>query len=286
MTGYGKAMAEQDGIRLTVEIKSLNSKQLDLSTRIPSRFKPIELEVRTMLSKGIVRGKVDFGLFREQLEGDSAVKVNVGLVKDYQAQLKQAAQAIDETVDNYLPLIMKMPDVFRSERQELDEQEAKMAKSLIAQAITQLNTYRQEEGAALLKDLELRVANILKGLSEIEAEEDGRKEGVRTRLQEALNDGAKDISYDQNRFEQELIYYLEKYDVTEEKVRLRHHCSYFNEMLAKPESQGKKLGFIAQEIGREINTIGSKANHAPMQRSVVNMKDELEKIKEQLLNVL
>lgn len=239
-----------------------------------------------MLSKGIVRGKVDFGLFREQLEGDSAVKVNVGLVKDYQAQLKQAAQAIDETVDNYLPLIMKMPDVFRSERQELDEQEAKMAKSLIAQAITQLNTYRQEEGAALLKDLELRVANILKGLSEIEAEEDGRKEGVRTRLQEALNDGAKDISYDQNRFEQELIYYLEKYDVTEEKVRLRHHCSYFNEMLAKPESQGKKLGFIAQEIGREINTIGSKANHAPMQRSVVNMKDELEKIKEQLLNVL
>lgn len=285
MTGYGRASADFGSKKIVAEIKSLNSKGLDASIKVASLYREKEAEIRSMISEKIVRGKVDLTLFYESAEEEKRTEINVSLGKQYYAQLKSLADAIGVEPADYLSLIVRMPDVFSSEKPELDDQEWQTALGVIAKAVTQLNDFRRQEGNHLKQDLNHRIATIELLKEKIVALANDRTRGVREKLSEALKQ-IEERDFDENRYEQELIYYLEKLDITEELVRLQGHCVFFLEVLDGEPGQGKKLGFICQEIGREINTIGSKANHSEIQRYVVEMKDELEKIKEQILNIM
>lgn len=287
MTGFGKASCELENKKLTIEIKSLNSKQLDISSRIPGFYKEKEIEIRNLIAQSLVRGKIDFSLYAEinGLEGNSTI--NQEVVKGYFKQLNEIADNIGvQEKGDLLATIMRLPDTLKTEREELDEKEWKALSEAIKVALNDLNKFRLQEGVALEADINQRINNILNLLTEIEPLEAQRIERVKDRLKNNLNELLEKDDFDKNRFEQELIFYLEKLDITEEKVRLKNHCDYFLKTSDLNEPVGKKLGFISQEIGREINTLGSKANDSDMQKLVILMKDELEKIKEQLLNVL
>ena len=281
MTGYGKSVIQLPTKKITVELKSLNSKNLDLNTRVPSSYREKELEIRKLISKSLVRGKVDFNLYIEITGEKTTAKVNEGVVKQYMNQLKNISSVAEVEL---LKMAVRMPDSMKTEREEIDAGEFKNILEAVNEALTALNHYRSDEGTVLGNDFKIRIKNISELLIKVVAVDSERMTIVKNRLRKAVEDLKEAV--DENRFEQELIYYLEKYDITEEKVRLKNHLNYFNEALASSDSNGKKIGFICQEIGREINTIGSKSNHAPMQQLVVQMKDELEKIKEQSLNVL
>ena len=281
MTGYGKHVIQLPTKKITVEIKSLNSKSLDINTRVPSSYRQKELNIRKLLASGLTRGKIDLNLFVESTGEQTATKINETTLRQYMGQLSEVVAA-DQI--ELLKMAVKMPDAFKTEREEIDEDEFSEILKAVTQALVEINIYRTDEGEVLKNDFLQRIAIIGKHLEEVLTIDSQRIEGVKQRLRSAVNDLKEKV--DENRFEQELIYYLEKYDITEEKVRLENHLRYFKEAIHSDDSNGKKLGFITQEIGREINTIGSKSNFAPMQQLVVQMKDELEKIKEQALNVL
>lgn len=281
MTGYGKHVIQLPNKKITVEIKSLNSKSLDLNARVPSSYREKELQIRNMLAKSLTRGKVDFNLFLEMTGEATTAKVNEAVVKEYISQLKNVVDG-DET--ELLKMAIRMPDTLKTEREEIDENEFVEILAAVKEALKEINTYRSDEGAVLKQDFLERIDSIESLLEEVITIDASRIDNVKERLRAAVSELKEKV--DENRFEQELIYYLEKYDITEEKVRLQNHLNYFREAINSEDSNGKKLGFITQEIGREINTIGSKSNFAPMQQLVVQMKDELEKIKEQALNVL
>ncbi len=281
MTGYGKQVVQLPSKTITIEIKSLNSKGLDLNTRVPSAYREKELEIRDLLAKSLQRGKVDFSLYIEITGEEVTTQLNEAVVKQY---IKQLSKVVDGDPVELLKMAVRMPDALKTEREEIDEQEYEAILKGIDKALEAINKYRTDEGLVLEKDFLERTRTISKLLDEVVALDPERIDGVKERLRKAVADLKEKV--DENRFEQELIYYLEKYDITEEKVRLKNHLDYFEQSLNSHDSNGKKLGFITQEIGREINTIGSKANYAPMQQVVVQMKDELEKIKEQALNVL
>jgi len=281
MTGFGKAVSQIDNKKISIELKSLNSKNIDLNSRMPSKYREKELILRNKISKSLVRGKVDFGLFIEVDNQDSNSKINTSVVKNYMNQLQEFSSLSESEL---VKIAMRLPDTLKTEREEIDENEFKVIDQLLDEALQHINEYRANEGAVLEKDFNLRISNIRTLLEKVIAVDPERIENVRARLEKGIADIKERV--DENRFEQELVYYIEKFDITEEKVRLSNHLDYFLENLNSETSNGKKLGFIAQEIGREINTIGSKSNFAPMQKLVVEMKDELEKIKEQLLNVL
>ena len=281
MTGYGKQVLQLPTKKITVELKSLNSKNLDINARIPQVYREKELSLRKQIADTLVRGKVDFGLYVEITGEETTAEVNQGVVKKYMDQLAGIAQG-DQL--KLLELALRMPDTMKTDRDDIDEDEFKAIKEALSNALQALQRFRLEEGQALEKDFAHRLALLRGLLNDVIAIDPERLSSIRERLEKAVADLKTEV--DENRFEQELIYYLEKYDITEEKVRLGNHLSYFETTLNSEDSNGKKLGFICQEIGREINTIGSKSNYAPMQQMVVQMKDELEKIKEQLLNVL
>jgi uncharacterized protein (TIGR00255 family) len=284
MTGYGKAVLQLPTKKVTIEIKSLNSKNLDLNVRIPSYYKEKELDVRKKLASSLVRGKVDFSIFVEMTADETSTTVNHGVVKEYMQQLRNVLQASVSDDVELLKMAVKMPDALKTDREELDENEWNLINDHIAIAIREIVQYRMDEAASLEIDFKERIENIRTYLEEVKALDGDRVENVKIRLKKAIDDLKVDT--DENRFEQELIYYLEKLDINEEKVRLANHLDYFLQTLASEDSNGKKLGFIVQEMGREINTTGSKANFAPMQKAVIQMKNELEQIKEQILNVL
>lgn len=282
MTGFGKASLQLPTKKITVEIKSLNSKGLDLNTRMPSVFREMELGLRNQLSQRLERGKIDFSLYIEVTGEETSSKINVPIVKGYINQMKAVIPNADET--ELMKMAVRMPDALKTERDEIDENEWKEIQKVIDEALENMAQFRKDEGASLEKEFQLRIANILSLMNDAVSYDAERVETVKTRLRTALDELKANV--DENRFEQELIFYLEKYDITEEKVRLGNHLSYFLETLNGTEANGRKLGFITQEMGREINTMGSKSNHTEMQKLVVMMKDELEKIKEQVLNVL
>lgn len=282
MTGFGKASLQLPTKKITVELKSLNSKGLDLNTRMPSVFREMELGLRNQLSQRLERGKIDFSLYVEVTGEETSSKINVPIVKGYISQMKAVIPNADET--ELMKMAVRMPDALKTERDEIDENEWKQIQTVIDQAMENICQFRKDEGVALEKEFLHRIANIMTLMNNAVAYDAERVETVKTRLRTALDE--LQVSVDENRFEHELIFYLEKYDITEEKVRLENHLNYFIETLAGTEANGRKLGFITQEMGREINTMGSKSNHTEMQKLVVMMKDELEKIKEQVLNVL
>ena len=283
MTGFGKSVIQLPGKKITIEIKSLNSKNLDLNARIPSTYREKELSMRNRVAKSLERGKIDFSLYLESTGELTNTQVNESVVKEYMKQLGAVVPGNTETTE-LLKMAVRLPDALKTEREELDENEYKSILENLDLALGEINTYRADEGASLKTEFELRISNLQRLLTEVISLDTDRLADVKVRLEKAVSD--LKVQLDENRFEQELIYYLEKYDITEEKVRLKNHLDYFTEALESNDSNGKKLGFIAQEIGREINTVGSKSNFAPMQQLVVQMKDELEKIKEQVLNVL
>ena len=282
MTGFGKASLQLPTKKITVEIKSLNSKGLDLNTRMPSVFREMELGLRNQISQRLERGKVDFSLYVEVTGEETTSKINVPIVKGYINQMKAVIPNADET--ELMKMAVRMPDALKTERDEIDENEWKQIQTVIDEALENIANFRKDEGASLEKEFQLRISNIHNLMNEAVSYDAERVETVKTRLRTALDE--LKVNVDENRFEQELIFYLEKYDITEEKVRLGNHLNYFLETLNGTEANGRKLGFITQEMGREINTMGSKSNHTEMQKLVVMMKDELEKIKEQVLNVL
>lgn len=282
MTGFGKASLQLPTKKITVEIKSLNSKGLDLSVRMPSSFREMELGLRTKIAQKLERGKVDFSLFVEVTGEETSSKINAPIVKAYIAQMKDVIPDADPT--ELMKMAVRMPDALKTEREEIDANEWENIQGVIDQALDNIVNFRVTEGVALEKEFLLRIGNILSNMNEAVSLDGERIATVKARLRTAIDELI--VNVDENRFEQELIYYLEKMDITEEKVRLENHLNYFIETLAGTEANGRKLGFITQEMGREINTMGSKSNHAKMQKLVVQMKDELEKIKEQVLNVL
>lgn len=282
MTGYGKSIVQLPTKKITIELKSLNSKSLDMNVRIPSFYKEKELPLRRLVAKSLVRGKVDVSLFVEVTGEETSTKINAAVVTEYMKQLQQIAPDTSEA--KCLEMAMRLPDTARAERAEIDETEWTIIEGHLKEAIANIVSYRVDEGKVLETDFLQRNANIRALLEDVIAVDPERIAGVKERLQKGIADLKEKV--DENRFEQELVYYIEKYDITEEKVRLNNHLDYFIDSINSADSNGKKLGFIAQEMGREINTIGSKSNYAPMQKLVVQMKDELEKIKEQLLNVL
>jgi uncharacterized protein (TIGR00255 family) len=279
MTGYGKSVLQLPNKKITIELKSLNSKNLDMNTRVPSKYREKEIQIRRQLARELVRGKIDIYLYIETTAEELTANINKNIVRQYLEQLKELRDESD-----LLSIAMRLPDVLKIEREELDEYEWKDIEITIGEAILELKKFRLDEGEVLKDDFIKRIETIKNELINVVALDEERLVAVRERLLRAISE--LEITADENRFEQEMIYYLEKLDITEEKVRLRNHLDYFLLELDTDISNGKKLGFISQEIGREINTIGSKANFAPMQKLVVKMKDELEKIKEQLLNVL
>jgi uncharacterized protein (TIGR00255 family) len=287
MTGYGKAIAETPQKKITIEIKSLNSKQLDINTKLPWIYKEKEIEIRNLISQTLERGKIDLTIFFDMLEDEFIPVINKSIVRDYYNQLKEISGELNiDFNDQTLNTIMRLPETLKTEKPELSNEEWQLVKQQIIEAINMLDLYRIEEGNALERDLKNCMTRILSSLDSIESFEEGRIKKVREKLLSILNENISTENIDKNRFEQELIFYLEKFDINEEKVRLRKHCDYFLESLTTPSPNGKILSFIAQEMGREINTIGSKANDASIQKLVVMMKDDLEKIKEQTLNVL
>ena len=284
MTGFGKVTAELPSKKVTVEIKALNSKQLDLSTRIPSIYKDKEMELRSLLLQSLERGKVEFNIFIEYIGKDTPTQINLAAVENYYNQIKEIAEKLNIPND-WFQTLLRMPDAIKSETVEPDEFEWEVVLETVKDAIKYLCDFRIQEGAMLQKLFEQKIANIATLLKEVEKYEGERIEKIKARIMDNLQKIAEK-DYDKNRFEQEMIYYIEKLDVNEEKNRLDNHLKYFISTMESGHGQGKKLGFIAQEMGREINTLGSKSNHAEMQKIVVQMKDELEQIKEQVLNVL
>jgi uncharacterized protein (TIGR00255 family) len=287
MTGYGKAVVAYKDKKINVEIKSLNSKQLDLQARIAPLYREKEMEMRQMVAQAVERGKVDFSLWVEKDQSVDATPVNAALMENYYRQLKEVAEkvGIPEPQD-WMCTLTRMPDVLtKTEQEVLDDEEWNVARQAVEQAINALVSFRKQEGAALEKKFNEKIDNIERLLAEIEPYEKARVEKIRQRIVDGLQQ-IPGVEYDKNRLEQELIYYIEKLDISEEKQRLTNHLKYFRETMADGHGQGKKLGFIAQEMGREINTTGSKSNQAEMQNIVVQMKDELEQIKEQVLNAL
>ncbi|MGB6084130.1 YicC/YloC family endoribonuclease [Moheibacter sp.] len=282
MTGYGKAVAECSDKKITIEIRSLNSKSLDLNTRLPFLYKEKELDIRKILSEKLQRGKVDFTVNTEATADNKAQQINPEIIKAYINEFKVIVP--EATDPELLAIVMRLPDVMAFTCKELDEEEWNIFVKLLNEAIQNLNEFRKAEGKVLEQDFIQRIEKIKELLVQVEPFEKERIQTLKDRFTKNLEELSSE--YDQNRFEQELIYYLEKLDITEEKVRLKNHCDYFLENLKSNESEGKKLGFICQEIGREINTLGSKSNHSEMQKIVVQMKDELEKVKEQVLNIL
>ena len=281
MTGFGKSVIQLPSKKISIEIKSLNSKILDLNARMPSMYREKELEIRKQIADALTRGKIDFSLFVEMTGEGTSTLINKTIVTQYIKQLKEVVDG-DET--EMLKMAIRLPDAVTTERDEIDEDEWKLIQTEIDSALKHLIDYRLHEGKSLEADFLDRIKNINELLKKVIEMDPERIDGVRERLKKGIAELKENI--DQNRFEQELVYYIEKFDITEEKVRLHNHLDYFIKTLISPDSNGKKLAFISQEIGREINTIGSKSNYAPMQKLVVQMKDELEKIKEQLLNVL
>lgn len=281
MTGFGKAEIQFPSKKLTIEIRSLNSKNLDVMSRIPSEYKDKELEIRQKIAKELSRGKVSFTMQLESTGVEGSVKINKELVQKYINELKEISPTDS---DNLLEIAMRLPNSVSSEKEEIDLKEWELINKIIDQAMDEIVNYRKMEGAVLKKDFEMRIKIIYSLMDKVVLYDKERKEILVERLRKAIEELQQKV--DENRFEQELIFYLEKLDITEEQVRLKNHLEYYLEMLNSEESNGKKLAFITQEIGREINTIGSKANHAPMQKVVIQMKDELEKIKEQTLNIL
>ena len=281
MTGYGKTVLQLPTKKITIELKSLNSKNLDVNVRIPSYYREKELDIRKKLASKLIRGKIDFSIYIENNGGEVHSKVNENIVKEYMNQLKKI---VDSNEIELLKMAVRLPDALKTEREELDEEEWKQIEKTIKETTDKIILYRKDEGKALLNDFELRIENIEKILEKIVEIDPQRIAQVKERLQKAIEE--LEAKIDKNRFEQELIYYIEKLDITEEKVRLKNHLNYFKKELKSEISNGKKLAFITQEMGREINTMGSKSNFALMQNLVVQMKDELEKIKEQSLNVL
>ncbi|GGA69711.1 hypothetical protein GCM10008015_08050 [Flavobacterium palustre] len=282
MTGFGKATLQLPTKKITVEVKSLNSKGLDLNVRMPSLYREMELGLRTQISATLERGKVDFSIFIESTAEQTSTKVNVPIVKAYISQLREVYANADET--ELMKMAVRMPDTMKVEREEIDENEWNQIKEVINESLNNILSFRKDEGVSLEKEFQLRISNIRQYMNDALALDPERVQNIKDRLQTAIDE--LKVNVDENRFEQELIYYLEKLDITEEKVRLTNHLDYFLETIKGTEANGRKLGFITQEMGREINTMGSKSNHAQMQKLVVMMKDELEKIKEQVLNVL
>jgi uncharacterized protein (TIGR00255 family) len=290
MTGYGKVVAEAGARRLTVEVRSLNSKQLDLSLRIPALLRDKDAEIRNLAAQKLERGKADISVLSDTRTDSASVSINRELVMQYHAELKSLQAELNESCpDGLLPVLMRMPDVIQTSKEELAESEWLAIRNGIENALALADEFRINEGATLSADIEKRINLILQYLDEVEPFESQRLTDIREKMLRdfaGLKGDFNGSAPDQNRFEQEMIYYLERLDITEEKVRLRKHCEFFLETMHEETSQGKKLGFISQEIGREINTLGSKAGHAGIQKLVVGMKDELEKIKEQLMNIL
>lgn len=283
MTGFGKATGISGGKKITVEIRSLNSKQLDVNLRLPGIFREKENEIRGMLSKECERGKVDFSIITEE-EGKKEISlINKKLAKKYYAELKELARELHADQEDLLEIVLGLPEVMKPEREIMESSEWKSVKKCIDESLRELNRFRQDEGKSLHKELEKRIESILKNLENVTRLDNKRIPALRERLKNSVAELKGSI--DENRFEQELIFYIEKLDITEEKVRLKTHGDYFLKTM-KENNPGRKLNFISQEIGREINTIGSKANDAGIQKLVVQMKDELEKVKEQLNNVL
>ena len=288
MTGYGKASAEYRGKKITAEIKSVNSKAMDLQTRIAPIYREKEMELRSMISTTLERGKVDFSLYIERDDANAATPINWTILKSYVDQIREIVQDydLDEPEEQWMPTLLRLPDVLtKTEAIELTDEEWAVARKVAEEAIAHLMDFRRQEGAALQKKFEEKIANISNLLQQIEPYEKARVEKIRSRIIEGL-ESIPEAQYDKNRLEQEMIYYIEKLDINEEKQRLANHLRYFTDTMENGHGQGKKLGFIAQEMGREINTTGSKSNIAEMQNIVVKMKDELEQIKEQVLNVM
>ncbi len=287
MTGFGKATTELTDKKIVVEIKSLNSKQLDLSARVPNAYKEKEIELRNTIARILERGKVEVNIYTENVGKVVSTQINQNVLEAYYQQIKQSATqlGVAEPGESLFNILLRMPDVMKSETQEVSDAEWEALNSSVKQAIVQLIEFRLQEGKMLEDLFRSKIANIARLLNEVEQYETERVEKIRLRIEEALQKiGEKD--YDKNRLEQEMIYYIEKLDVNEEKNRLNNHLQYFIETMEGKSGQGKKLGFILQEIGREINTLGSKSNHAEMQKIVVQMKDDLEQMKEQILNVM
>ncbi|MEO8517345.1 MAG: YicC/YloC family endoribonuclease [Flavobacterium sp.] len=282
MTGFGKASLQLPTKKITVELKSLNSKGLDLNTRMPSVYREMELGLRNQIAQSLERGKVDFSLYIEVTGEETSTKVNAPIVKAYIAQMRAILPDADNT--ELMKMAVRMPDALKTERDEIDENEWKQIQTVIDDALANINNFRASEGLSLEKEFNLRIENIRSYMTQALVLDPERVKNIKEKLQTAIDE--LKVNVDTNRFEQELIYYLEKLDITEEKVRLTNHLDYFLETIKGNEANGRKLGFITQEMGREINTMGSKSNHAEMQKLVVMMKDELEKIKEQVLNVL
>lgn len=281
MTGYGKSILQLPTKKITIELKSLNSKNLDLNARMPSIYREKELAIRKVLADKLERGKIDFSIYVEATAEDTSTQINTPVVKQYIEQLRQVVDGDDIEL---LKMAVRFPDALNTVREEIDETEWHTINNEINTAIEDLINHRLDEGKVLEQDFNNRVIIISNLLNQVVAMDPERITGVRERLLKGVEELKE--KYDENRFEQELVYYIEKFDITEEKVRLKNHLNYFIESISSQDSNGKKLGFISQEMGREINTIGSKSNYSPMQQLVVQMKDELEKIKEQLLNVL
>lgn len=285
MTGFGKAQASYNDKIISIEIKSLNSKQIDINLKSPSKYRNIDISLRSLISLLLERGKVDCFIIEENSPFSSSIRINTELFRNYYQELSSLADMVNAPKDDIFRLVLQNQEITRPVPQETDKEEEDFIKELLIQSIEKINEFRIQEGLALEKDLRLRIGLIDKNLEEVNKFENKRilviKDRIKQRLEEVFNS-----NIDSNRLEQELIFYLEKLDITEEKIRLKQHLDYFIQTLELPTSQGKKLGFVSQEIGREINTLGSKANEANMQKLVVEMKDELEKIKEQLLNVL
>ena len=288
MTGYGKASAEYGSKKITAEIKSVNSKALDLQTRIAPIYREKEMDLRSMIAQALERGKVDFSLYVERDDANAATPINRSVVESYIRQIRDIVDAydLDEPEEQWVPTLLRLPDVFtKTEAVELTDDEWAVARAVARQAIDALMDFRRQEGAALERKFCEKIDNIEALLAQIEPFEQARVEKIRARIVDGLN-SIPEVQVDLGRLEQEMIYYIEKLDINEEKQRLQNHLRYFRQTLAEGHGQGKKLGFIAQEMGREINTTGSKSNIAEMQNIVVRMKDELEQIKEQVLNVM
>ena len=281
MTGFGKAEIQFENRNYILELRSLNSKGLELSCRLPAQFREIELHLKKIIGESLKRGKVDLSLNVENIDQPNARNINLAAVNQYIEQLSKIQYA-DRL--ELLKIAIKLPDTLKTEINDIDDKEIKTIEDLLRKVLISLNEFRSHEGASLEEDFKIRLINLQTLIDQINKEDPERIEKIENKLKSSLEE--LQIEIDQNRFEQELIYYIEKLDITEEKVRLSNHIEYFTNTMENPGSSGKKLGFIAQEMGREINTIGSKANHAGLQKIVIQMKDELEKIKEQLLNVL
>lgn len=282
MTGFGKSTLQLSTKKITVEVKSLNSKGLDLNVRMPSIYREMELGLRNLISQKLERGKIDFSIYIEVTGEETSSKINVPIVKGYINQMKAVIPNADET--ELMKMAVRMPDALKTERDEIDENEWANILTVVEESLKNIVTFRVDEGKSLENEFVTRIENIRNYMKQAVSMDAERIETVKNRLRTALDELVANV--DENRFEQELIFYLEKYDITEERVRLENHLNYFVETIGGTEANGRKLGFITQEIGREINTMGSKSNHSEMQKLVVMMKDELEKIKEQVLNVL